>query len=121
MKYRLLALMMVFIYLCSSVTVFASQLSTSEDTQENKTEESSSINADDSSNENTTDLSEEDTSSISKEETSKDSSLDTTTIGATGVSTIQVPSDGGCIIQLCYTYRVAYAYDCLWSGWLPFC
>ena len=57
MKYRLLAIFMVCVYLFSSVSVFASQVSSSETEQETITSES------------------------------------------TDFSTIQVPSDGGCIIQ----------------------
>lgn len=43
MKYKLLAILMVFVYLFSSVTVFASQVSSTEDTQEDIQENTTTV------------------------------------------------------------------------------
>ena len=104
MKYRLLAILMVFIYLFSSVSVFASQLNTSDTSQESMTEESTTDNTSNSTQEDTTSESTaEQTSTELDDNTSNiqsETTLENTTqeISSNGLSTIQVPSDGGCII-----------------------
>lgn len=100
MKYRLLAIIMVFIFLFSSVSVFASQLDTSDTNKENTTEEPTTDNTSDSTEEDTTsDSSSEQTSTESDENTSDSQSESTAQeMTVNGLSTIQTPSDGGCII-----------------------
>ena len=52
MKYRLLAIFMVCVYLFSSVSVFASQVSSSETVQETVTSESDTTDSTDNTNDN---------------------------------------------------------------------
>jgi len=109
MKYKLLAMLMVFVYLFSSVTVFATELNTPDSNQENVTSESSTGNSTDtidetSASEDTTDSSENDsTSEGTMESLSETNDLENTNdtteeFTPNGLSTIQVPTDGGCII-----------------------
>ncbi len=116
MKYRLLAIFMVCVYLFSSVSVFASQLDTSDTGQEATTSESETTDSsenttddttsEDTSSENTTDDASSDntqdttdSSSEHTEESVSDTPTDNTQINSNGLSTIQVPSDGGCVIS----------------------
>lgn len=104
MKYRLLAMIMVLIYLFSSVSVFASQLESSDTNLETTTDESTT---DDTSNstedETTSDSSTENTSTeldnnTSDEQSTFNTNETTVEMSGNGLSTIQIPSDGGCII-----------------------
>ena len=109
MKYRLLAILMVFMYLFSPVTVLASQLNTPDSEQDNVTSESSTASntdttdeetdsedtTDNSTSENTEDTTEDSTEGTSSENTDPS----TEEFVPNGLNTIQTPSDGGCIIS----------------------
>lgn len=101
MKYRLLAIFMVCVYLFSSVSVFASQVSSSETEQETIISESDTTDSTDNTNDDTTSEDTQDTTENTEisEEPVSDTDIENSQSESTGFSTIQEPSDGGCIIK----------------------
>ncbi len=95
MKYRLLAFFMACFYLFPSVSVLASEVNTSSESEIN-TEDSTAENS--SAENDTTTSSEHSTEENTAAEDATTSTPDTSSQNIT-FSAIQTPSDGGCIIE----------------------
>jgi len=98
MKYRLLAIIMVFVYLFSPMVVFASQVDTQEENQENITSEDAA--SEDAASEDAADETAADNTISDEKDSSESATKDTSSESDTDkFSVIQTPSDGGCVIE----------------------